>query len=496
MNRRSDRLNSHPERKQESISKEPNPKHRRHQRLLRKGQDDPEPPQIRTRPSRPKLSSTNTESRKLKYNSSSPSLHVNDWLNDLSNQDWPNNPVDTFQVDNMNPHRLAEKRSSVSLRRKRSDSSIAASATPSDQKSRHGKSAAYAQKGYQMLLGRKGVFLDSELRISDEDERLCQNLLKTECHIPNDTLLRDDLYRETIAELQDRNKFRVIQDLGRIFVPSVQTLAKISDKRFGVFVESVNEGWDSCYPLLNPHPQPDYAVGFGRSGISESRIAKLQPLIRDDPTFPSDLTSTYYMYFPFFTTEVTCGSVALDIADLQNAHSMGIAVRAILTIFRLAGREIELHNKIVAYSVSHDHRLARLNGWGPVIDGDYFTVRSILVQSLDIAAPKGLERWTPRRFSFGVYEYGLTLLDWIHTIIDELPPDLNIGSVQPLKMGSNPGNQPQTLNRSGLFQQLETQSLLRASEIPDREPSDANQPHSTSATSTQVGKSSRQKGQT
>jgi len=37
-----------------------------------------------------------------------------------------------------------------------------------------------------------------------------------------------------------------------------------------------------------------------------------------------------------------------------------------------------------------------------------------------IYALKGLERWTPRKFTFGVYEYGLTLLDKIKAIIDEL----------------------------------------------------------------------------
>ena len=70
------------------------------------------------------------------------------------------------------------------------------------------------------------------------------------------------------------------QDVGRLFVPSVQTLAKISERPFRVFVESVNEAWDRSYRLTDLQPQPDYAVGLGRSALSEARIKKLQPLFR------------------------------------------------------------------------------------------------------------------------------------------------------------------------------------------------------------------------
>ena len=206
-----------------------------------------------------------------------------------------------------------------------------------------------------MLLRTVGVLLESELAISDDSDTFCQSLLKTGCSIPEDSLLRDDIYRNTIADLQDRNKSRVIQDVGRLFVPSVQTLAKISEKRFQVYVESVNDAWDCCSPLIDPRPQPDYAVGFGRSGLSEARINKLQPLLQDDPTFRSDFTSTYYMYFPFFSAEVKCGTEGLVIADRQNGNTMGVSVRGNLSLYRLAGKELELHNKPVAFSISHDH---------------------------------------------------------------------------------------------------------------------------------------------
>ena len=74
------------------------------------------------------------------------------------------------------------------------------------------------------------------------------------------------------------------------------------------------------------------------------------------------------MYFPFLTCEVKCGAAALDIADRQNAHSMTMAVRGIVELFRLVKREKELHREILAFSISHDQRnsknLRPLSRWG------------------------------------------------------------------------------------------------------------------------------------
>ncbi|KAM0267466.1 hypothetical protein ACHAQH_010108, partial [Verticillium albo-atrum] len=63
------------------------------------------------------------------------------------------------------------------------------------------------------------------------------------------------------------------------------------------------------------------------------------------------------MYFPFLTCEVKCGAAALDVADRQNAHSMTLAVRAVVELFRLMKREDEVDRQILGFSISHDHRL-------------------------------------------------------------------------------------------------------------------------------------------
>lgn len=73
--------------------------------------------------------------------------------------------------------------------------------------------------------------------------------------------------------------------------------------------------------------------------------------------------ATCYMHFPFLTCEVKCGTTDLDIADRQNGHSMAVAVRGIVELFRLEKKESELHGELLTFPISHDQRTVRLYGY-------------------------------------------------------------------------------------------------------------------------------------
>ncbi|KAK0713174.1 hypothetical protein B0T26DRAFT_781495 [Lasiosphaeria miniovina] len=61
------------------------------------------------------------------------------------------------------------------------------------------------------------------------------------------------------------------------------------------------------------------------------------------------------MLFLFLLNEVKCGVQALDIAGRQNAHSMTLAARAIVELFRPVKREKELHRELLTFSISYDY---------------------------------------------------------------------------------------------------------------------------------------------
>ncbi len=312
----------------------------------------------------------------------------------------------------------------TSLSRKQSDSSLTSS---SDQKKRESKSVAYRDTRYTTLLEGKGSFMDkSDLDIMDASKSLCRRLLESEQDVPKDSLFRDDLFEKTCRKIQDRNETRVIQDISRLIVPSAETLATYGATNLDHLIEGANEGWIGGIPVQDfPRPQPDYFVGFRRSALTDEQLNKLDPLIGSvfDTSF---FVATYRMYFPFLTCEVKCGAAALDVADRQNAHSMTLAVRGVVALYKAVKREKELHREILAFSISHDHRSVRIYGHYAIIEDDKTTFWRHPIHTFDFTALDGKDKWTAYKFTKNVYDIWMPLQHKrICSAIDELPPDIN-----------------------------------------------------------------------
>lgn len=311
-----------------------------------------------------------------------------------------------------------------SLSRKQSDTSLSGSG---DQKKREGKGAPYRDIRYNTLLAAKGSYMcefddDTPKKIRD----LCQTLLERDQAIPRDSLFSDNLFKKTCRKIEDRNEAIIIQDVTRLLIPSAQNLAIYGATHLEKLIESVNEGWSGSIPVEGPRPQPDYSVGFRRSAFTNEQLNRLDPLIGSvyDTSY---FVATYRMYFPFLTCEVKCGAAALDIADRQNAHSMTIAVRAVVELFRLAKREKELHRTILAFSASHDHATVRIYGHYPVvIDGKKTTFYRHPIRKFDFTELDGKEKWSAHKFTKNVYDIWMPAhLKRICSVIDQLPPNLD-----------------------------------------------------------------------
>lgn len=269
---------------------------------------------------------------------------------------------------------------------------------------------------------------DHELGISDASKMLCRRLLEKQHTHPKNTIFSDKAFEKACRKLRGKNEARIIQDIARLLVPSAETLATLGDEHFNSLVESVNEGWNNSIPVTNPRPQPDYAAGFSRSAFSDDHFGKLQPAL-GDPLYRSYFMATFYMSFPFLTCEVKCGTTGLDIADRQNAHSMALAIRGIVALFKLAKREIELHRQILTFSISHDHRTVRLYGYYPIVNSPKITIHRHFIHSFDILVEK--ERWTAYDFTVQAYIESLTLLKNIRSVINCLPPNFSLEPFQP-----------------------------------------------------------------
>ncbi len=233
-------------------------------------------------------------------------------------------------------HLLARKKS---FRGKQSEASSVASSssTPSDQRPSEAKSSPYARPSYEIVLATKGSFMGKfELGITEESKRLCRTLLSAEQSVPRDTLFHDEKFEETCQSLRARNEAMVVRDISPLICPPAQVLRIYGAKDLKPLNGSVNEGWNCSIPCYGPRPQPDYSVGFGRSAFTDDQLNKLTPFVGEvTDTFTSYFMATWQMYLPFLACEVKCGAAALDVADRQNAHSMTLAVRGTVELFRL-----------------------------------------------------------------------------------------------------------------------------------------------------------------
>ena len=127
-----------------------------------------------------------------------------------------------------------------------------------------------------------------------------------------------------------------------------------------------------------------------------------------------------------------CGAAALDIADRQNAHSMTLAVRGIVELFRAVKREDEVNRKILAFSVSHDHRSVRIYGHYPVITGKDIKYYRHPIRTFDFTELDGEEKWTAYRFTKNVYDTWMPKhFENICSAINQLPSHLDF-DVPPL----------------------------------------------------------------
>ncbi|KID59206.1 uncharacterized protein G6M90_00g067190 [Metarhizium brunneum] len=327
---------------------------------------------------------------------------------------WPPDPMAGME------HALARKRC------KRSYS--ASSTTPSDQRPREEKSVPYQDSRYETLLVTKGVFMHkSKLDVTGGSKTLCENLLENNQPVPENSLFDNDRFESTCQKIHSRNKARIIQDISRLIVPSAERLATMGAIHLKNLVETVNEGWDNSIPLTGTRPQPDYAVGFRRDAFTKDQLNKLSPFVGD--FIAGDLSffmATYYMYFPFLACEVNCGTAALDDGDLQNAHTMTLAARGIVELFRLVNREEELHRQILSFSISHDYCSVRLYGYYPVIDGKDTKYFRHLIHRFDFTALDGKEKWTAYRFTKNIYDLWMPEhFKKICSAIDQLPAEID-----------------------------------------------------------------------
>ncbi|KAL9120227.1 MAG: hypothetical protein Q9187_003218, partial [Circinaria calcarea] len=341
-------------------------------------------------------------------------------------QTWQDIKADTLargsEADRMTNLLLARKKSTASLRRQALEASIVAPTEKTED-----KSLPYRSAGYETELADQGSYLrESPEGITNNSELICQELLTAGQDFPQDSLFRYDLFEETCNKVHNRNEARVVEDISPLIAPSPETLKTYGAVELEHLVFNTNERWGESIPITKTRPQPDRCVGFRRSAFTDDQLQHLMPYIgsRVPIEYFSFFLATWRMYFPFFACEAKCTVGDIDVADKQNAHSMTMAVRGIVELFKLVKREDELNQEILAFSISHDAKIVRIYGHYALIKDRAATFYRHPIHSFDFTAQNGRDKWTAYQFTLNVYfEFMPKLHKLICSAIDKISLD-------------------------------------------------------------------------
>ncbi|KAJ9616184.1 hypothetical protein H2204_014028 [Knufia peltigerae] len=336
---------------------------------------------------------------------------VEKWLSSVP----PSEECDIQDAMSLPPSKRS--RSSDSLSRRPSQSGDGTESTVSADK----KYSAYKDVNYPVVLETKGSFMrPSDAGLVKEDKTLCEKLLSTHQPRPDHSLF-DDRFDKFQTLIRGRSEARVYLDLHPLLVPSVENLSISGREEFRGLIEGHNDPWVKGISFYGPRPQPDRTYGFKWSNFTEIQRRKL----RIDPLEKSYYTAREDIYFPFLTSEVKCGKQGLDLADLPNAHSMTVALRGIVDVFRKANRASEVHRRVLGYSISHDDRSVRIYAHYPEVQGENTLYYRETIKELNVGDKSGEYRWISYQFTLNVCQiFAPALLKRLTAVIDELPDPL------------------------------------------------------------------------
>ncbi|KAI9891712.1 MAG: hypothetical protein M1814_002462 [Vezdaea aestivalis] len=307
--------------------------------------------------------------------------------------------------------------------RKRSLSSMQPSNTASTTTTNGGpptrsKSSFYRRKDYEFNLSLKGSYIcESDQGLLTAERKFCDELRTSDFKVPSDSLFEDSRLRKTCEKLRNQNEARVIQDVALLVVPSAESLATCGNTHLKCLKETVDAQWDLSIAFHGPRPFPDYAVGFGYQAFSPEQQKKIgyYPCHKPNSLVKLDVC------FPFLSRESK--SVGqLNVADKQNAHSMTVAMKGLVDLFRSVGRQQDLHRKILAFSFSHDCQMVSINAHYPEIEGDETKYFRYTIGEFTFLGNGNQSQWISYKFTRAIYDKFVPgHIKRIKEVIDKIP---------------------------------------------------------------------------
>ena len=336
-------------------------------------------------------------------------------------------PVGHWALDNAWPQEYftQEHPMNAPLTKKRSSSSLRdPTVTTSDATDASAVEKPYRSPQFEVLLELAGIFMhQNPIEPSQSCKELCTQLLEADQEIPKDTLFQDKIFKPLIIRLGKENEAAVFRDMTPLIAPPAENLVLYGAEHLNILHGHVNMAWGRCTPLVAPPPQPDYCVGIDLWAFSIDQTRRLRSLIGGQNRNP--LMATWMMYFPFFVCEVKASNADLNVADRQNISSGSVAVNTLIALYRAAGREKELHGKILAFSIAHNIEQFRIYGHYASFDEQVPRFYRYKIKAALFDTPE--DRWRAYRFTRNVYDIFAPIhFERVCSVLNSLPENASV----------------------------------------------------------------------
>lgn len=296
---------------------------------------------------------------------------------------------------------------------------------------------------------------------SKTSEELIRRLLEmTQSPLPDHRYDGDDLFLSTLERLDGKSERKVQHSLHDLICPQAEALAdRITDpelrRKYDLLVDAMDEQWNHRAAIFKEDksknqdplamPRPDYIVGFDATKFSDDQTRKLVKAFGDN----SKWCPMSRVCFPFLACEAKHMN-GLDNADNQNAHSMTLAIMAVVDFFKRAQCEWTIHREILGFSISYNHKIALLYGHYPVLLGPRTEIHRTPIDVHVLNGYRYRDRWKSYRFVRSVYEEWAPMhFKRLCDAIDRINANLSVSSLSSNDFGTELANR--------LVERLETQ---------------------------------------
>ncbi|KAL5341801.1 hypothetical protein BJX70DRAFT_357954 [Aspergillus crustosus] len=316
---------------------------------------------------------------------------------------------------------------------------------------REARDEVYDDKRILEYLGKLSVEIEPlDLGLDSRSAQICRSLLCKNCHIPESlTRYQDGYFDFILSKLRSSNETGILQLVRDLLLPSTDMANHYGLLLANNLVESLAEPWECSVPLDDqspdfaerfiqclpgvkynvPIPQPDHSVGLSKTSFSSRQHLKMQPYITSG--LISYFKGTPKMFFPFFTAEVKQKPQPGLVAELQNIHSMTVAMRGVVELYRRVHPQKvqELSGMVLGFSISLGIDKAVIHAYYiRASRRNNVTYHRTVIDTFNWTLPKN--RWKCYKFAMAVYSdfaqlHYNTVITAINALPDENKADLN-----------------------------------------------------------------------